>query len=298
MDAAWEALIAEYGLHLRGERSLSPATARAYDADLRGLAAFLPDPPGRVTLTQLRDWLASLLEQGAATATLQRRVSCLKGFFAWAHHEGHVSGNPAARLRTPRRARTLPEVPTRRAVEESIASLVEGAATGEPQALRDLALVELLYASGLRVAEACDLRLGDVDLERSTVRVIGKGDKERTVPMGIPARRALEGWLAARHHVATPASPPVVFLGARGGALDPRVARRIVRDATTAGGHSVSPHALRHAMATHLLAGGADLRSVQELLGHASVATTQNYTHVSNERLRAAFEQAHPRAGS
>lgn len=298
MDAAWETLITEYGLHLRGERSLSPETSRAYDADLRGLADFMADPPGRVTLAQLRGWLASLLERGAATATLQRRVSCLKGFFAWAHQEGHIPGNPASRLRTPKRARTLPDVPTRRVVEEAIAFLAEEAATGEPQALRDLALVELLYASGLRVAEACDLRLVDVDLERSTVRVIGKGNKERSIPMGRPARRALEGWLVARQCIATPASPPLVFLGARGGALDPRVARRIVREATTAAGHSVSPHALRHAMATHLLAGGADLRSVQEMLGHASVATTQNYTHVSNERLRAAFEQAHPRAGS
>lgn len=296
MDAAWEALIAEYSHHLSGERGLSPATVRAYGVDLHGLAEFCEVPPGRVTLAQLRSWLGDLLSDGAATATLQRRVSCVKGFFAWALTEGHVSTNPTTRLKAHRRRRVLPDVPTRSEMDQTLDSLAAAAADGDPQALRDVALVELLYASGLRIAEACDLRLGDVDLERSVVRVIGKGNKERSVPMGAPARDALQVWLDSRGCLATPSSPDRVFLGTRGGPLNPRVARRVVQGATAASGHTVSPHALRHAMATHLLAGGADLRSVQEMLGHASVATTQTYTHISNERLRAAFKQAHPRA--
>ena len=296
MKGPWGTLTAEYRRHLETERGLSPNTIRAYRADLAGMAASVPVPPGRVTLAHLRSWLADQVDSGAEPATLQRRVSCARGFFAWAHGEGLIPSDPATRLRAPRRPRTLPEVPTEAQVSDAIASLAAAAAAGDPIALRDVALVELLYASGLRISEACGLGLRDVNFENSTVRVLGKGDKERTVPMGAPARRALGAWLAVRDRVAGPDSPPRLFLGARGGGLDPRVARRVVHAATAAGGSSVGPHALRHAMATHMLAGGADLRSVQELLGHASVATTQRYTHVTNERLRAAFQQAHPRA--
>jgi len=296
MEGPWGALTEEYQHHLEGERGLSPNTIRAYQADLAGLALSARVPPDRVTLAHLRSWLAGQVESGAEPASLQRRVSCVRGFFAWAHREGFVASDPAIRLRAPRRPRTLPEVPTEMQVTDTIASLASAAADGDPIALRDVALVELLYASGLRISEACGLGLRDVDFENSTVRVLGKGNKERTVPVGAPARRALDAWLAVRERVAGPGSPPRLFLGTRGGALDPRVARRVVHAATAAGGVSVGPHALRHAMATHLLAGGADLRSVQELLGHASVATTQRYTHVTNERLRAAFQQAHPRA--
>ena len=296
MEGPWGALTEEYQHHLEGERGLSPNTIRAYQADLAGLALSARVPPDRVTLAHLRSWLAGQVESGAEPASLQRRVSCVRGFFAWAHREGFVASDPAIRLRAPRRPRTLPEVPTEMQVTDTIASLASVAADGDPIALRDVALVELLYASGLRISEACGLGLRDVDFENSTVRVLGKGNKERTVPVGAPARRALDAWLAVRERVAGPGSPPRLFLGTRGGALDPRVARRVVHAATAAGGVSVGPHALRHAMATHLLAGGADLRSVQELLGHASVATTQRYTHVTNERLRAAFQQAHPRA--
>ena len=296
MEGPWGALTAEYRRHLETERGLSQNTIRAYQADLTGLASAARVPPGRVTLAHLRSWLADQVDSGAEPATLQRRVSCARGFFAWAHREGFIASDPATRLRAPRRPRNLPEAPTETQVGDAIASLASAAANGDPIALRDVALVELLYASGLRISEACGLGLRDVDFENSTVRVLGKGDKERTVPMGAPARRALDAWLAVRDRVAVPGSPPRLFLGARGGGLDPRVARRVVHAATAAGGASVGPHALRHAMATHLLAGGADLRSVQELLGHASVATTQRYTHVTNERLQAVFQQAHPRA--
>ena len=283
MEGPWGALTAEYRRHLETERGLSQNTIRAYQADLAGLASAARVPPDRVTLAHLRSWLADQVDSGAEPATLQRRVSCARGFFAWAHREGFIASDPATRLRAPRRPRNLPEAPTETQVGDAIASLASAAANGDPIALRDVALVELLYASGLRISEACGLGLRDVDFENSTVRVLGKGDKERTVPMGAPARRALDAWLAVRDRVAVPGSPP-------------RVARRVVHAATAAGGASVGPHTLRHAMATHLLAGGADLRSVQELLGHASVATTQRYTHVTNERLRAAFQQAHPRA--
>lgn len=296
MDGPWADLISEYRSFLGAEHGRSPHTMRAYTRDLTSLAEFVKVPPAAVTLTALREWLAQQVSDGTAPSTLQRRVSCARGFFAWAVKEGYVAENPTIRLRSPKTAHTLPKVPTGRQVTDSIASLAEDVARGEPIAIRDVALVELLYASGLRISEACGLGTRDVDFERSTVRVLGKGNKERTVPMGVPARRALEAWLAVRAQVQQPDSPPLLFLGARGGALNPRVARRVIHAATAAGGLSVGPHALRHAMATHLLAGGADLRSVQELLGHASVATTQRYTHVSNERLRAAFQQAHPRA--
>ena len=296
MEGPWGALTAEYRRHLETERGLSQNTIRAYQADLAGLASAARVPPDRVTLAHLRSWLADQVDSGAEPATLQRRVSCARGFFAWAHREGFIASDPATRLRAPRRPRNLPEAPTETQVGDAIAFLASAAANGDPIALRDVALVELLYASGLRISEACGLGLRDVDFENSTVRVLGKGDKERTVPMGAPARRALDAWLAVRDRVAVPGSPPRLFLGARGGGLDPRVARRVVHAATAAGGASVGPHALRHAMATHLLAGGADLRSVQELLGHSSLATTQRYTHVSAERLRSVYEQAFPRA--
>lgn len=293
----WESVLQQYRTHLTADRGLSEHSVRAYLTDLRGLASHVDVPPERVTLTRLRSWLAALADQGAATATVQRRVASARGFFAWAVAEGILAADPAARLRSPRRQRRLPTVPSASAVDVSLAATEARVEEGEgPLARRDLALVELLYASGLRVSEVCGLRLDAVDHERSAVRVVGKGNKERSVPMGGPAARALADWLAVRSSVATPQSPPLVFLGARGGALDPRVARRVVHAATAAGGAEVAPHGLRHAMATHLLEGGADLRSVQEILGHASVATTQLYTHVTSERLRDAFRQAHPRA--
>ncbi|WP_461109838.1 tyrosine recombinase XerC [Tessaracoccus terricola] len=296
--ADWRAVIDEYRKHLETDRGLSAHTVRAYVSDLTALADFVDGPMRDVTLQVLRASLADLAEAGAAPSTIQRRVACVRGFFAWAVKvEGLLAEDPASRLRAPKRQRKLPRVPSAGAVGESLAASAARVAEGEgPLAARDLALVELLYSSGLRVSELCGLRLRDVDAERGTIRVLGKGGKERSVPVGAPARRALAAWLTARPEVAGPESPDLVFLGARGGRLDPRVARRVVHDVTRAGGAEVGPHGLRHAMATHLLEGGADLRSVQEMLGHASVATTQVYTHVTSQRLREAFRQAHPRA--
>lgn len=297
-DHGWRAVIEEYRTHLSSDRGLSEHTVRAYVSDLTALAGFVGRPLSEVTLHVLRAWLSDLAEAGAAASTIQRRVACVRGFFAWATKvEGLLEVDPASRLRAPKRQRRLPRVPSATAVGESLAATQARVSEGEgPVAARDLALVELLYSSGLRVSELCGIRVRDVDTERGTIRVLGKGGKERSVPVGAPARRALAAWLAARPELAGPQSPDLVFLGARGGALDPRVARRVVHEATRAGGAEVAPHGLRHAMATHLLEGGADLRSVQEMLGHASVATTQVYTHVTSQRLREAFRQAHPRA--
>lgn len=296
--SAWEGLLAEYEEHLRADRGLSEHTVRAYLTDLRDLAAHAADPRA-VTLAALRSWLAGMVSAGVAAATIQRRVACIRGFFAWARHEGFVDADPAVRLQAPKRGRRLPKVITRSTVDEVMdAAAARLAEAEEPVAARDLAIVELLYSSGLRVSELVGIRTADVDLDGRVVRVMGKGGKERVVPIGVPAARAIDQWLRRRPEVATERSPDRLFLGVRGGALDPRVARRAVHAATGAAGPGaeIGPHGLRHAMATHLLDGGADLRSVQEMLGHASVATTQVYTHVSSERLREAFRQAHPRA--
>lgn len=299
LPPGWAALIDGYVDQLRAERGLSAHTVRAYRSDLTALAAWVDVAPELVTLSRLRGWLAALGDAGAAPASVQRRVACVHGFFAWAEVEGHLRANPAARLKAPRRGRRLPRVLPAGVVDDVLAAGADRAADGsDPLALRDLALVEVLYSSGLRVSEAVGLRVGDVDRERRSVAVVGKGDRQRTVPLGAPALRALDAWLAVRPAVARPDSPDTVFLGARGGALDPRVARRVVHAATSAAGAGaeVGPHGLRHAFATHLIEGGADLRSVQEMLGHASVATTQIYTHVTADRLRDTFRQAHPRA--
>ena len=299
LPPGWAAMIDEYADHVGAERGLSANTVRAYRSDLTALAAQVDVAPDLVTLSRLRGWLAALGEAGAAPSSVQRRVACVHGFFAWAEAEGHLRDNPAARLKSPRRNRRLPRVLPAGVVDDVLAAGADRAAAGaDPLAVRDLALVELLYSSGLRVSEAVGLRLGDIDRERRSVVVVGKGDRQRTVPLGVPALRALDAWLGVRPAVSRPGSPDAVFLGARGGALDPRVARRVVHEATAAAGPGaeIGPHGLRHAFATHLIEGGADLRSVQEMLGHSSVATTQIYTHVTADRLRDTFRQAHPRA--
>jgi integrase/recombinase XerC len=220
-------------------------------------------------------------------------------FTAWAHRRGLVDADPGVRLASPKPLRRLPEV-LRPA--DAVTALDASPAPDDvdrAQVLRDQAILEILYATGIRVSELCGLDLDDVDLGRRTLRVFGKGRKERTVPVGVPALNALQEWLdQGRPSWATPASGPALLLGARGGRLDPRTARRAVHERLRAvdGIPDLGPHGLRHSAATHLLEGGADLRSVQELLGHATLATTQIYTHVSIERLRATYERAHPRA--
>ena len=252
----------------------------------------------------LRSWLACQRTAGQARASLARRGAAARTFTAFACERGWLPRDPGPLLGTPRPHRTLPRVLRQ---DEMTAVLDtardDAAAQGPPEgtavALRDLAVVELIYATGIRVSELCGLDLDDIDHERRCLRVLGKGSKERTVPMGLPAYRILGAWLRdGRRLLARERSGPALFLGARGGRLDPRAARRLVHQRLTAvpGGADGSPHALRHTAATHLLEGGADLRSVQEFLGHSSLATTQVYTHVSIERLRSSYRQAHPRA--
>lgn len=298
-DPGWTALLAAYAQHLEAERGLSTHTVRAYTGDVRDLGACAPGDPRTVTVRVLRSWLAAMLDSGAAPATIQRKVASVRGFFGWLRREGIVDEDPTARLKAPKRGRRLPKVLTGAAMAEALNSAqMRAVEEGDPIAARDVALLEVGYSSGLRVSELCSLKLTDIDRARGTVLVLGKGAKERAVPIGAPALRAVDAWLVRRAEVARPSSPDTVFLGARGGYLDPRVARRVVHRATRAAGETseIGPHGLRHAMATHLIEGGADLRSVQEMLGHASVATTQAYTHVTTERLRSAYRQAHPRA--
>lgn len=304
MPAQFEELLGGYLRHLRGERNLAEHTVRAYRTDLLNLFVHL-DRLGiasvaEVDLKALRSWLAKQHTLGHARTTLQRRAAAARVFFSWAHESGLMITDPAANLRSPKTVRVLPPTLDRttasRMLDEAIATAREG---GGPVAARDVAVLELLYSSGIRVSELCGLDLSDLDRERQVIRVFGKGSKERTVPVGAPALRAVEAWLAkARTQLRTDQSGQAMFLGERGRRIDPRVVRRIVHRSLrmTEGAPDLGPHGLRHAMATHLLEGGADLRSVQEILGHASLATTQIYTHVTNERLRSAFEQAHPRA--
>jgi len=251
----------------------------------------------RLDLTTLRAWLADQARRGLSRSTLARRSASARTFTAWAHRTGRLPTDPGLRLLAPRPDTV---VPATLAVDEA-AAVLDVARTraddGDPAHLRDWAALELLYASGVRVSELVGVDVDDLDLDQRLVRVLGKGGKERMVPFGVPAARALREWLAARPRLVVPTSPHALFLGARGGRWDVRQVRAVVHELTAlAGVRDLAPHGLRHTAATHLLDGGSDLRSVQEVLGHASLATTQRYTHISSERLRAAFRQAHPRA--
>lgn len=307
LDPAVEALLADFTQHLVKERGCSVHTVRAYRGDLISLFTHLsrvdgPDP-GEVTLRELRTWLANQHAAGADRSTLQRRAAAVRTFFAWAAHTGRVSSDPARGLRSPKVDRRLPptlEIDHARRMLDYLASRAEEAEEPHQRAiaLRDSAILEVLYSTGVRVSELCGLDLTDQDTERQLLRVLGKGGKQRVVPLGGPARRSLDAWLGVRELLSAPSAGPAVFVGDRGGRIDPRVVRRIVHRglASIPEAPDLGPHGLRHAMATHLLEGGADLRSVQELLGHSSLATTQLYTHVTTERLRKAYQQAHPRA--
>jgi integrase/recombinase XerC len=315
-----EALTA-FERHLRAERSLSPHTVRAYLGDVSSLLEHAHrtglQALNELDATHLRGWLASQHGSGAARTTLARRGAAARTFTSFAHRRGWLTADPGPQLGTLKTRRTLPHVLRQdeiRAVLDttarhahaaetaSAAAAAEAAAearTHAAVALRDAAVLELLYATGIRVSELCGLTPDSFDHSRRTIRVRGKGDKERTVPVGVPALRAVTRWLeAGRPALATAHSGPALFLGVRGGRLDPRTARRIVHQRLREGGatRETGPHGLRHSAATHLLEGGADLRSVQEILGHSSPATTQIYTHVSIERLKSSYRQAHPRA--
>lgn len=285
--------------HLDGDAVTRPAAADTGKAAGPAPEQTRETPLRDVRLADLRDWLGTLAAGGAARSTLARRSAALRTFFGWAVREGHVDTDPSLRLVAPKRHRSLPPV----LAKADAAGLLDVAAVAadddDPVHLRDRAVLELLYATGVRVSELTGLDIDDVDSEADVVRVIGKGDKERRVPFGRPAREALGEWFRrGRPRLVTAGSGPALFLGRRGGRLDPRQVRTLVHDMLThvPDAPDLGPHGLRHSAATHLLEGGADLRMVQELLGHASLATTQIYTHVSIERLTASYAQAHPRA--
>ncbi|EPD83110.1 hypothetical protein HMPREF1529_02478 [Microbacterium sp. oral taxon 186 str. F0373] len=289
-----------YARELADVRRLSAATVRAYAGDLRDLVAVIGDRDlADVDLEHLREWLWTATRRGDARATLARRTAAVRGFFAWAQQTARVEVDPALRLVAPRRGRSLPKVATAPAMTAVLTDAETRAHGGDAIALRDAALVELLYASALRVSELCGTDVDDIDREHRTVRVVGKGSKERVVPYGAPAAHALDAYLARGRSVLVGrgSGTAALFVGARGARLGARSAYDVVsRVVSPAVGQSVGPHTLRHSAATHLLDGGADLRTVQEMLGHASLGTTQIYTHVSAERLAAAYRRAHPRA--
>lgn len=299
----WVAALEGFERHLHLERNRSPHTCRAYLGDMGHLAAYARasglDSPADVDLRVLRLWLGEQAERGAARTTLARRAAAARTFFAWAVRTGVAASDPAQRLAAPRRLRSLPGVLKADQASRLLGVAGVAADDADPLHLRNAAILEVLYASAIRVSELVGLDVDDVDVGERVARVMGKGGRERTVPFGVPARDALRAWLArGRPLLATVRSGPALFLGRRGGRIDPRVVRRVVHEML---GHvpdapSLGPHGLRHSAATHLVEGGADLRTVQELLGHASLGTTQIYTHVSAERLRSSYEQAHPRA--
>lgn len=295
--------LVDFERFLSAERGRSANTVRAYVADVGQLLARAGaegrDHLDQLDLDLLRGWLAAMTRAGLARSTMARRASAARTFTGWAARTGRMTHDPSTRLSAPRREQHLPTVLR----AEQAAALLDLATVraddAEPAHLRDRAALELLYGTGIRVAELVGLDVDDVDLDRGVVRVVGKGDKQRTVPFGLPAARAAREWLArGRPRLARPTSGPALLLGRRGRRWDQRQVRTLVHDLLREAdlGVDASPHALRHSAATHMLDGGADLRSVQELLGHASLATTQVYTHVSVERLRRTYEQAHPRA--
>jgi len=291
LPVALREAVDEFGLQLARVDNRSAHTVRAYVGDVVSLLDHAARAgcaaPADLDITVLRGWLAQRMTAGAARTSQARRAAAARTFTAWAHRSGLSPADVGAQLASPRAHRDLPSVLR----ADQAADLV--VTTTDPHSVRDRAVLELLYATGVRVSELCGLDLTDVDAGRRVIRVFGKGAKERSVPYGLPAQRALDAWLRDRPPVAHPA----LFLGARGGRLQQTVVRRIVAAAAQAAGlPHTSPHDLRHSAATHLLDGGADLRAVQDLLGHASLSSTQIYTHVSTERLRAAFKQAHPRA--
>ena len=297
-----DGLIEKYEEHLALVRNLSENSIRGYVSDLNSLLEHINKLGIRefkdLELKDIRSWLAHFQNNGAARSTIARRIVSIRAFTYWAASQGWIPTDIGAELEIPKSARKLPEVLNQseaNLVVESMQTRVNEAPTAEN--LRDLAIIEVLYASGIRISELCGLDIGNIDFSRNTLNVIGKGNKERVVPIGIPAARALDNYLKnGRETFANTKSGSAVFLGSRGKRIDQRLAREVVYDAMAAIGSEMGPHGLRHTAATHLLEGGADLRTVQEILGHSSLSTTQIYTHVSPERLKEAYKQAHPRA--
>ncbi len=302
-----ESLVDAWTASLRDGRGRSVNTVRAYRGDLEslwshvglGIEAGAHEVAPVLTTRIVRSWLSVQADAGVSRSTLARRTAAVRNFTAWAHARGDLPTDPTLLLASARPDQRLPEILDRSGVECLLDRAREEAESSScPVALRDWSIVEMLYATGMRVAELCGLDLASVEEGRQMARVVGKGDKERVVPYGDPAESALHRWLEdGRPGLVAPVTGSALYLGARGGRIDQRVVRgSLHRLAARAGVHDIAPHALRHTAATHLLEGGADLRSVQELLGHSSLTTTQRYTHVDSARLSAVYQRAHPRA--
>lgn len=298
--------LADFERYLASGRGLSRHTVRAYTGDIWSLVRYLYacgiEDVAVIEISVLRAWLAAHHVSGRSRATIARRAAAARTFTAFCTQRGLLGTDPGPMLGTPKARRALPEVLT----ADQMRAVLDRRSVGATELdlavdLRDSAICELLYATAVRVSELCGLDIDDIDVERRTARVLGKGAKERVVPMGVPALAALRRWQDTGRRVLAVQSSEAgaaLFLGVRGRRIDPRTVRRIVHERVAAveSAPDTGPHGLRHTAATHLLEGGADLRSVQEMLGHASLATTQIYTHVSIDRLVSAYRQAHPRA--
>lgn len=297
----WTQVLDRFTEHLAGERGLSAHSVRAYRTDLAALAAHAArmgvEDPATISISVLRSFLANQKTRGHARNTLARRTASIRAFTAWLTRTGRSSTDAGAQLASPKARRDLPAIIHHDQIVEVLRSVADCA--GDPISQRDSAILELLYATGIRVGELTALDVDDFDQERDLVRVFGKGRRERMVPLGVPARHAVDTWIrSGRGALVNEHSGSALFLGARGARIDQRTVRRMVhkRLASLESAPAVGPHGIRHSAATDLLEGGADLRSVQEILGHSSLSTTQIYTHVSAEHLRHAYRQAHPRA--
>ncbi|WP_418969882.1 site-specific tyrosine recombinase/integron integrase [Alloscardovia omnicolens] len=319
MSPAMREAMSEYLDYIRVNKGLSAATVRAYSGDishalhvlfLRGIESL-----DNIDRDHLRSWMAYELHRGESKATVARKVVAMRGFFEFAYTHGLCAKNPAESLATPKHSSRLPEILTKEqavafveAAPHDDSTQVQGGDSSNSssgrvhesaQDMRDTAMLELLYATGIRVSELVGLNISDINMNDRLIKVTGKGNKQRVVPFGLPAARALQKWVEqARADFLSDKTPEgALFLGRRGGRIDQRIVRSIVHQrAQDAGVPDIAPHALRHSAATHMLDGGADLREVQEILGHSSLSTTQRYTHVSMEKLKQTYAQAFPRA--
>lgn len=301
MESELRPIAMEFAESLRTASGYSVNTVKSYLIDVLDLVDFLESQNisniTDVDLALLRQWLWEVSQRNAANSTLARKSAAIRSFTSWCLDRGYLSADPGQRLKSPKAQRHLPKVVAKDSLNDIFHHLKTLAETGEPSAIRDRAVFELLYATGCRVSEICGLDILSVDLGRNVLRVMGKGAKERVVPFGLPARDALEAYLSVRQNLNPAAGETALLLNSKGKRLGVRAVYQLVASllAETPSG-AAGPHTLRHTAATHLLDGGADLRAVQELLGHASLGTTQIYTHVSVERLREGYRNAHPRA--
>lgn len=307
MSTSFDHALNQFAAHLDSGRGYSAHTVKAYTSDVADLGEFLkkrnaqlPEEPSleAIDLELLRDWLWQATQQGLTKSTIARKSAALRSFTAWLHKGDQIANDPGLRLRSPKAGRTLPKVVSRESLSQIFESLELKALSDNPSGIRDLLVFEILYATGIRVSELVGLDLDSIDYSRNLMRVLGKGNKQRMVPFGLPARDALDHWIQiGRPAFANEKATSALLINSRGQRVGVRqvyslVAKYLEETPTGAAG----PHSLRHSAATHLLDGGADLRAVQELLGHASLGTTQIYTHVSIERLREGYQNAHPRA--